>query len=81
MPYSHIMGNHAPAGPSGEAGLAVIASALQAELAFEHTDAAFDAGMIAATTSEPGLGFELTPALRFVAGLGKMTRLTPCCVA
>src|SRR5215213_1189086 len=66
-----VMGNDTPADPSGEAKLAVITSASQAKLAFEHADAAFDTGVVAAATSEPGLGFKLTPALCFVAWLGQ----------
>lgn len=65
------MGNDTPANPSGEANCAVIASALQAELAFEHADATFDPGVIAAATPEPGLCFKVTPTGRFVAWFGQ----------
>ena len=65
-----IIGNDAPADPTVEALFAMIATAVETVLAFEHTDTAFNPNMEAASTPEPRLGFVLATSIRLIAGFG-----------
>ena len=51
---SEIVGDNAPAEPTLEARFASMATVVQSEFAFEHTDASFNASVKTPPASEPG---------------------------
>ena len=66
-----VVGNDAPTDPFIEAIVTVVETTTELMFVFEHTDAAFDARLEAATAFEPRLLFMLAPGVIFAPGHGQ----------
>jgi hypothetical protein len=65
-----VVGNDAPADPFIKASIAMVKATVELMLAFEDADAAFDAGMEAATAFEPRLLFKAAAGVLFTPRFG-----------